>query len=90
MSAAIGQTIGGLDSDQDGSVSAKAFGLTNSSDASSAQQALFKSIDGDGNLSKTEVNSFQQQIQALFEKMQQMEGQQSSASDTMQALSSSA
>lgn len=88
-----GFSLSALDSDQDGSITKSEFGLSStssSSEASSAsstsstdeaQQALFDLIDSDksGDISKTEVSSFQDKMKALFEKMQQMGAQQFSS-----------
>ncbi|HEX5354948.1 MAG TPA: EF-hand domain-containing protein [Aquabacterium sp.] len=90
-----GFSLSALDNDQDGSITKTEFGLSTSgtSDSSSsssassstdeAQQALFNLMDSDqsGDISKTEVSSFQDKMKALFEKMQQMGAQQFS-SDT--------
>ncbi|WP_290640067.1 EF-hand domain-containing protein [Aquabacterium sp.] len=89
-----GFSLSALDSDQDGSITKSEFGLSSTSSSNStsstssstsstdeAQQALFDLIDSDksGDISKTEVSSFQDKMKALFEKMQQMGTQQFSS-----------
>lgn len=95
-----GFSLSALDSDQDGSITKSEFGLSGGSSTSGtsststtsssdeAQQALFDLIDSDqsGDISKTEVSSFQDKMKALFEKMQQMGAQQFSSETSSVSL----
>lgn len=96
-----GFSLSALDSDQNGSITKSEFGLSSTSSSNStsstssstsstdeAQQALFDLIDSDksGDISKTEVSSFQDQMKALFEKMQQMGAQQFSGETSSVSL----
>lgn len=68
-----GDPIASLDADQDGSVSASEFGL---SDASSDVQKLFTAIDADqdGSLSSEEIDSFRSQMQEAMKSEMQAGG----------------
>lgn len=74
-----GMSLSKLDSDEDGTITKTEFGLSSdgtssTSEADDAQQSLFKLIDSDqsGDLSSSEVSSFQDKMKALFDTMQKM------------------
>jgi Ca2+-binding EF-hand superfamily protein len=96
--------LSSLDSDDDGSISMREFGLSDegtstttteaaieaSSSSTEGLQDLFKAIDGDGDgsLSSTEVNDFEKKLRALFDTMQQM-GSSASSPSSSEATSAS-